>query len=112
MALLVLLSLVFVSGTMRAALPDQQELRVQELALAGVSPHELCLTGDQPAHKHQAQCLLCLPMPPVTEPQIDLRASATRYHALVVLPMIRRAHAHRHDPMVPPRGPPAPGQTV
>lgn len=106
LTLLALLSLAFATGTMSARIPDQEELQLEALFLAGVSPHGLCLTDDGQAHKHETHCSLCIVFGPSTLPGCGLVQAEVLYLGQVTLSQIRRATWHRRDPAIPPRGPP------
>lgn len=107
LTLVALLSFAFATGTRAAALPDQDDLRLQALILDGLSPLDLCQSGDDGMpHQHELRCSFCIAF---AQPDLPLTSAAEvelRYVTLVVRPRMRRAEGHRHDPSVPPRGPP------
>lgn len=105
--LTIALSFSFATGTLSAAVPNLDDRRVQELLLLGLSPHDLCLTDELPEHQHHAECVLCLPMLPAVIPNGTTHFTMDQYYALVIVPLLVRDEGHRHNLMVPPRGPPA-----
>lgn len=102
-----LLALAFAGAGFARAAPSIAEARLDALMLAGFDKADLCRDAAE-GHAHLAECSLCNLVSNSTFPDgtLSLLDMERRLVASILLPQIRRAALHRHDPAIPPRGPP------